>query len=145
MNDMKRQQRSEASGPLAGHVRKGRRYLSPLAATGVLTLGDWVRDDLPDLLWPVLALAEHGSSGAIKFVRWQEAVQRDLAGMVEPQVLADGLDGRFTSLDRLLERCPIRRVWLKIELQSTAFCRNPSHGRSHRIPSDRQLGWWTLT
>ena len=44
---------NETTGPLAGHVRKGRTYRSPLAATGVLTIGDWVRDDLPDLLWPV--------------------------------------------------------------------------------------------
>ncbi|MFF5215426.1 DUF5677 domain-containing protein [Micromonospora sp. NPDC000442] len=103
---MKRQQRTEVSGPLSGHVRKGRRYLSPLAATGVLHLGDWVRDDLPDLLWPVLTLAELGSSAALSFVRWQGAVQRDLAGRAEPRVLADGLDGRLTSLDRLTEHIP---------------------------------------
>ncbi|MFI7430159.1 DUF5677 domain-containing protein [Micromonospora sp. NPDC049836] len=106
---MKRQQRTETSGPLSGHVRKGRRYLSPLAATGVLHIGDWVRDDLPDLLWPVLALAELGSTGAIRFVRWQGAVQRDLAGRAEPKVLADGLDGRLTSLDRLIEQVPDAR------------------------------------
>ncbi|MFI7521040.1 DUF5677 domain-containing protein [Micromonospora globbae] len=103
---MTRQQRIETSGPLSGHVRKGRRYLSPLAATGVLHIGDWVRDDLPDLLWPVLALAELGSSEAVRFVRWQRAVQRDLVGRAEPKVLADGLDGRLTSLDRLIERVP---------------------------------------
>jgi hypothetical protein len=103
---VKRQQGTQTSGPLSGHVRKGRRYLSPLAATGVLNIGDWVRDDLPDLLWPVLTLAELGTSGAIKFARWQEAVQRDLAGRVEPQLLADSLDGRLTGLDRLVEVVP---------------------------------------
>lgn len=91
---------------MAGHVRKGRRYLSPLAATGLLNISDWVRDDLPDLLWPVLSLAELGTSGAIRFVRWQEAVQHELAGVAEPQVLADGLDGRLTSLERLIEQVP---------------------------------------
>src|SRR4051794_32918176 len=40
---------NQRPGPLAGHVRKGRTYRSPLAATGVLQIGDWVRDDLPDL------------------------------------------------------------------------------------------------
>jgi Family of unknown function (DUF5677) len=87
-------------------VRNGRRYLPQLAATGVLNIGDWVRDDLPDLLWPVLVLAETGSSGAIRFVRWQAAVQRDLKGRAEPQLLADGLGGRLTSLDRLCEQVP---------------------------------------
>jgi len=55
---------NETTGPLAGHVRKGRTYRSPLAATGVLTIGDWVRDDLPDLLWPVLTLSELGTAEA---------------------------------------------------------------------------------
>lgn len=110
---VKRQQRIETSGPLSGHVRKGRRYLSPLAATGVLHTGDWVRDDLPDLLWPVLTLAELGSSAALRFVRWQGAVQRDLAGRTEPSVLADGLDGRLTSLDRLVEKVPDARGFIR--------------------------------
>jgi hypothetical protein len=103
---VKRQQATQTSGPLSGHVRQGRRYLSPLAATGVLNIGDWVRDDLPDLLWPVLTLAELGTSGAIKFARWQAAVQRDLAGQAEPRFLADSLDGRLTRLDRLVEQIP---------------------------------------
>jgi hypothetical protein len=63
------------TGPLAGHVRQGRRYLSPLAATGVLQIGDWVRDDLPDLLWPVLVLSEYGTNWAKRFVLWQKDVQ----------------------------------------------------------------------
>lgn len=101
---------------MSGHVRKGRRYLSPLAATGSLQIGDWVRDDLPDLLWPVLVLAEQGTIAGLKFTHWQKAVQQDLLGKVEPQVLADGLDGRLTSLDRLAavdpaaERCVRERA-----------------------------------
>jgi hypothetical protein len=35
---------NEKSGPLAGHVKKGRIYRSELAATGVLQIGDWVRE-----------------------------------------------------------------------------------------------------
>lgn len=103
---MPRRQRIETSGPLAGHTRQGRRLLSPLAATGVLNIQDWVRDDLPDLLWPVLTLAELGTAGGRNFVRWQEAVRRDLASRLEPQLLADGLDGRLTSLDRLVAEEP---------------------------------------
>jgi hypothetical protein len=74
---------NENSGPLAGHIRRGRVYRSPLAATGVLFAADWVRDDLPDLLWPVLALSELGTAEGRRFVRWQKGVQDDLAGTAE--------------------------------------------------------------
>lgn len=97
---------TEFTGPLAGHVRRGRTYRSALAATGVLNIGDWVRDDLPDLLWPVLTLAERRTEGAIDFVRWQADVQADLQGDADPRFLADCLDGRLSSLDRLAERIP---------------------------------------
>lgn len=103
---MPRRQRIETSGPLAGHTRQGRRLLSPLAATGVLNIQDWVRDDLPDLLWPVLTLAELGTAGGQNFVRWQQAVRHDLASRLEAQLLADGLDSRLTSLDRLAAQEP---------------------------------------
>lgn len=84
-------------------------HLSPVAATGVLTIGEWVRDDLPDLLWPALFLADAGSAKIVRLARWQKAVQADLAGRVDPQVLADGLDGRLTSLNRLVEAAPEAR------------------------------------
>ncbi len=96
----------EKSGPLAGHIQKGRTYRSPLAATGVLQIGDWVRDDLPDLLWPVLTLSELGTAEAVRFARWQKAVQEDLAGKAEPRFIAECLDGRLTSLDRLATQVP---------------------------------------
>ena len=94
-------------GPLAGHERHRRRYLPPLAATGVLEIQDWVRDDLPDLIWPALYLAHAGSTAAAQsVVSWQIQVQDDLAGQAEPSVLANGVDGRLSSLDRLAEACP---------------------------------------
>jgi hypothetical protein len=101
------QQHTEQDGPLAGHVRQGRRrFLPPLAATGVLHLGDWVRDDLPDLLWPIL-LASHSGNDAVRaFVRWQKAVQGDLIAAIEPKLLSEGLDGRLSSLDRFVAACP---------------------------------------
>lgn len=83
--------------------------MSPLAATGVLKLGDWVRDDLPDYLWPVLTLSELGTVSAERFVRWQGAVLDDLKGHAEDGFLADCLDGRLTSLDRLGARVPEAR------------------------------------
>src|SRR5690348_6826738 len=55
-----RQRRPEETGVLVGHTKRGRSYLPPMRELGVTTV-DWVRDDLPDLLWPVLLLAEQGS------------------------------------------------------------------------------------
>lgn len=87
--------------------------MSPLAATGVLRLGDWVRDDLPDYLWPVLTLSELGSATAQQFVRWQGAVLADLEGHADNEFLAGCLDGRLTGLDRLSDRLPRARSVVK--------------------------------
>jgi hypothetical protein len=98
---------------MAGHVRKGRTFRSPIAATGVLQIGDWVRDDLPDLLWPVLLLSELGTHGARRFVHWQAAVQKDLDDDAEPQFVADCLDGRLTGLGRLAASVPLAKDVVK--------------------------------
>lgn len=103
----------EKSGPLADHVKKGRIYRPELAATGVLRIEDWVRADLPDLLWPVLILSELGTGEAVRFVRWQKAVQEDLSGKAEPRFIAECLDGRLTSLDRLAAQVPEARAVAK--------------------------------
>jgi len=80
--------------------------MSPLAASGVLEIGDWVRDDLPDLLWPVLVFAELGDSAARNFARWQAMVQADLGDAADGVLISEWLDGRLTSLDRLAEVAP---------------------------------------
>jgi hypothetical protein len=90
-------------GPLDDHVRQGRRYTPELAASVPLEIGDWIRDDLPDLLWPALVLALDGTPGALRFVRWQKAVQEDLAELIEPKFLGEHLDGRLTGLDLLVD------------------------------------------
>ena len=89
---------NQHAGPLAGHVRKGRVYSSPLAATGALQVHDWFKDDLPDLLWPALVLAEQGNESVHRFVRWQKAVQDGLAAHGETTLVAESLDGRLTHL-----------------------------------------------
>lgn len=89
---------NQHSGPLAGHVRKGRVYKSPLAATGTLTIGNSFKDDLPDLLWPALVLAEQGNDRIHRLVRWQKAVQDGLAAHGETTLVAESLDGRLTHL-----------------------------------------------
>lgn len=97
---------NQHTGPMAGHVRKGRVYKSPLAATGVLAIENWIKDDLPDLLWPALVLSELGNDGIELLVKWQEAVQNRLAGYNEPGWVAETLDGRLTHLAELTERFP---------------------------------------
>jgi len=82
-----------------------------MAATGVLKMGDWIRDDLPDLLWPALYLAHKDTTHAARdFVRWQEDVLADLDALGEPiedrGFVAECLNGRLTGLERLAERIP---------------------------------------
>lgn len=89
---------------MAGHVKKGRVYKSPLAATGVLNVENWIKDDLPDLLWPALVLAERGNSAARMFVKWQEAVQKGLSHYGETGWVSEVLDGRLTNLAVLAEK-----------------------------------------
>lgn len=93
-------------GPLADHVRNGRVYQPPLAATGVLQIGDWARDDLPDFLWPVLLLELEGNQATRRFIAWQRDVQQDVVDLAEPRFVAECLDGRLTSLERLVDRVP---------------------------------------
>lgn len=91
---------------MVGHVRKGRVYKSPLAATGVLGIENWIKDDFPDLLWPALVLAEHGNDSIRRFVKWQKAVQESLAHHGEVAFVAESLDGRLTHLAGLAKKFP---------------------------------------
>ena len=95
---------NQHAGPMAGHVRKGRVYKSPLAATGVLSVENWIKDDLPDLLWPALVLAERGNDAARMFVKWQEAVQKGLSHYGDTGWVSEVLDGRLTNLAVLSEK-----------------------------------------
>lgn len=97
---------NQHSGPMAGHVRKGRVFKSPLAATGMLVMGNWIKDDFPDLLWPALVLAEQGNDSFRQFLKWQEAVQEKLAHHGEVPWVAETLDGRLSHLAALAVRFP---------------------------------------
>lgn len=125
---------------MAGHVRQGRRYLPKLTATGLLHIGDWVRDDLPDLLWPALLLAHRNTGAARGFVLWQSAVQRDLEGLVEPRVLAECLDGRLTSLDRLIGVHPGADVTVKQRAEELDLLPVPVAGALATYP-ERPAAW----
>lgn len=86
---------------MSGHVREGRVYRSPFVADGVLTIGDWTQDALPDLLWPALVLAESGTEAARRFVTWQGQVADELRDDVPGERLARGLDGTLSGLNAL--------------------------------------------
>lgn len=92
--------------PLPDHVQRRRVFLPPIAATGALQLGDWVRDDLPDLLWPILELDARGERSFRQYVEWMKDVHADLQGQADPLFLADCLDGRLTGLERLADEVP---------------------------------------
>ncbi len=91
---------------MAGHVRKGRVFKSPLNATGLLRLENWIKDDFPDLIWPALVMTEQGNDSIRQFVKWQKAVQKALAHRGDVAFVAEMLDGRLTHLADLAEKYP---------------------------------------
>lgn len=90
--------RQEPPNILGDHVRRGRRYRSRVAALDGFTPNDWVRDDAPDLLWPVMLVGLQGEEGAAAFARFQDAVAEGV-GLGETPGGAVRLDGRMTSLE----------------------------------------------
>jgi hypothetical protein len=92
---------NESGGPLPGHVRRGRVFTPPLLASTNVILGDWTRRDAPDLLWPIVVFGEDGTSAAKRFVDFQASVIGSLGDDVAPALLAQGLDGRLTSIEAL--------------------------------------------
>lgn len=85
---------------LDDHVRRGRRYISRLASLDGFIANDWIRDDAPDLLWPLLLVGLDGASGSIAFGRFQESAVDALADETT-QAGTVVLDGRLTSLERV--------------------------------------------
>ncbi|HEX3803668.1 MAG TPA: hypothetical protein VHV75_12595, partial [Solirubrobacteraceae bacterium] len=119
-------------------------------------MGDWIRDDLPDLLWPALYLAHQGTTDAARdFVRWQEDVLADLDALGAPiedrRIVTECLDGRLTGLDRLAERIPaskgivVRRAADRGLLPEpvanalTTYRQRPAAWLTDREPSDPEL------
>ena len=90
--------RPVTEGVLSGHHKKGRLFTPPIMALSGSIANDWVRDDLPDLLWPLCLVATHGDSGAVLYRELQESV----IGLIEKSG-ADGsqitIDGRLTTLE----------------------------------------------
>lgn len=70
-----------------------------MAMPGSMT-NDWVRDDLPDLLWPLCLVALHGDSGIVYFREFQELVI-DVVDVDQIDELDITVDGRLTSIERI--------------------------------------------
>lgn len=88
------------SGPLSGHYKFGRRYRPPIMALPGSTPNDWSRDDLPDLLWPLMLVSVKGDEAAVTFRQFQELfISAAGEGVIEKLGLA--CDGRLTSLERV--------------------------------------------
>jgi hypothetical protein len=94
--------KEQREGPLKGHFKRGRIYRPPLLAYDEMVLSDWVKDDLPDLLWPVLLIAWRGDQGIVQFRRVQELVIHVIG-----EAALDGhgveFDGRLTSIEAIPE------------------------------------------
>lgn len=107
---MSRRGKKEREGPLEGHYRTGRVYRPPLLAQPTdLTLSDWVRSDLPDLLWPVLLAAQRGNRGLASFGQLQRTVI-SVCGDALDESECD-FDGRLTSLEEIPP--PLRDIIVK--------------------------------
>jgi len=87
-------------GVLAGHYREGRRFMPRIMAMPGSMSNEWVRDDLPDLLWPLCLVALHGDRGIVDYREFQELVI-DVVGPDRIDELDLAVDGRLTSLQHI--------------------------------------------
>jgi hypothetical protein len=84
---------------LAGHYKKGRVYRPPLLTYDNLNLNDWVRDDLPDLVWSAVIAHRHGDDSVNLWARFQSAVLDRISR--DAFSAGTGIDGRLTSLEAI--------------------------------------------
>lgn len=89
-----------SEGVLTGHYREGRRFTPRIMAMPGSMANEWVRDDLPDLLWPLCLVALHGDRGIVYYREFQELVI-DVVGQDRIDELNIAVDGRLTSLERI--------------------------------------------
>jgi hypothetical protein len=91
--------KKQTQGPLAGHFKVDRKYRPPLMTYERLVPSEWARDDLPDLLWPLVLVELAGDETGALIGRVQEAVLKGCErGALE--VTGAAIDGRLTSLER---------------------------------------------
>src|SRR6266540_4075576 len=92
--------RREETGVLKGHFKERRTYRPPMMAYEATHISDWVRDDLPDLLWPVLLAFRLGDESARLFTTIQQLVI-DTLGKERLDESRIEFDGRMTSIERV--------------------------------------------
>lgn len=86
-----------AEGPLRGHYKHGKVYRPALLAYEPTVTNDWLRDDLPDLLWPLAVVEKVGDGAMSLFTRFQQ----DALSLLDGEIKDLTLDGRLTSLERV--------------------------------------------
>jgi hypothetical protein len=93
--------RPETSGALTGYTKSGRKYRPPLQSYANTQANDWVTDDLPDLLWPLVEVQRKGDRAAKSIRVAQDSVITALEGspLLENQGFA--FDGRLTSIEAI--------------------------------------------
>jgi hypothetical protein len=104
-------------GVLAGHYRQGKVFRTTLNAYEATHRNDWSRDDLPDLLWPLLLAHLQGDQGAISLSKAQHL----LLTLIDEEYARSwpvALDGRLTSLERFPDH--VRDVFLS-ELRTASL------------------------
>lgn len=114
--------KKETEGPLVGHFKVGRKYLPPLLTYDRMVPSEWARDDLPDLLWPLVLISVAGDETGALFGRAQDAVLQVIPGTSLEESGA-ALDGRLTSLERFSDedRARLVKAFRAIDIRSRLF------------------------
>lgn len=92
--------REETSGPLKGHFRVGKTFTPPMLALVDVHLGNWTRDDLPDMIWPAMLIADKGDAGLEMFMRLQ-ARFGEVLDLLDIPAKSATFDGRLTSIESM--------------------------------------------
>ena len=142
----KQRGRRVTDGVLAGHYQIGRRFVPEIIAKVDPEFSDWIKTDLPDLLWPMILVHIHGYKGIVSLRSAQQDVFSHIKALPHTNN-SNMLDGRLTSLEqvrssdregiiRTLRQAPYRDRLFSPEIKGAYHFSNvplaigcsPSHG-----------------
>ena len=96
----KQRGRRVTDGVLAGHYQIGRRFVPEIIAKVDPEFSDWIKTDLPDLLWPMILVHIHGYKGIVSLRSAQQDVYSHIKALPHTNN-SNMLDGRLTSLEQV--------------------------------------------
>ena len=96
----KQRGRRVPDGVLAGHYQIGRRFVPEIIAKVDPEFSDWIKTDLPDLLWPMILVHIYGYKGIVSLRIAQEDVFSHIRALPN-ETHSNILDGRLTSLGQV--------------------------------------------